>query len=304
MFFSGKRVNKISRYLRSSRLERPQFIYHVPMDDDGCLAQIGFSKGSVVGDTILPNSRGPVTKFNAEGKWLVHKDQPLENRLVGQSIWRWKEFRGKYGSQEREKIIDRYRDCYPRTFIEPPSLELTIQIVAGKRRLVTVLPENSNEDLIKHCINLYLEIFGQCHITDKPDEIPIVTPKRVNWKILPDGANPWERAEHAVTERMSESSSDQKFIITDRQRYICSLNPNEVYAGVGGFSDYLAYIFQDKNKAVLESVVQGNAIYIFEGDWKSLSQLTKRQILSENLQFARIIHATGWPQRLKAELER
>jgi len=302
MFFSGKRIIKIDRYVRRADLAKEQYVYHIADSDEAGFLSVGLPRNAAVGDTILPKIVGPVSEFNSEGRWVVHKDQPLEERVVGQRIWRWREFRGRYDYEEKERIIDVTRWCYPRSFVEPPSLEMSVQVVQNRTRLVTELPKRSDPELIRHAVNLYLEFFGQCHLTDAPDEVPIVIPKRVNWRLLPAGANPWERAKHAVEERTAPLSDDAQFIIAERQRVICSLGPLQVYVGEGGFSDYLAYIFPDKGIAVLESVTKGNAIYVFEGDWRQLSQLTKREILAGNLQKARVIHATGWQQRLREAL--
>lgn len=243
-----------------------------------------------------------MSEFNADGKWIVHEDQPLEERVVGQRVWRWREFRGRYNYEDKERVVDQTRMCYPRTYVDPPSLEMSVQIVQGRRRLVTELSENSNPRVIQHAINLYLEFFGQCYATDQPDEVPIVLPTRVNWRLLPPGNQPWDRVEEAVQTKTEPYSEDARFIISERQRFICSLEPDDVFVGEGGFSDYLAYIFTEKERAVLESVSRGNAIYVFGGDWRRLSQLTKCEILADNLQIERIIHATGWPERLVSAL--
>ena len=302
MFFSGKRIIKIDRYVRRADLTKKQYVYHVAEDDEASFAAVGLPRGAAVGDTILPRVIGPVSEFNSEGRWVVHNDQPLEERVVGQRIWRWRQFRGRYDFDEKERIVDVTRWCYPRTFLEPPGLEMSVQVVQKRTRLVSVLQEGTSAELIRHAVNLYLEFFGQCHLTDAPDEVPIVLPKRVNWRMLPPGSNPWERARHAVEEKAATLSDDAQFIIAERQRFICSLGPQEVFVGQGGFSDYLAYVFPEKNLAVLESVTRGNAIYVFEGDWRQLSQLSKKEVLAGKLQKARIIHATGWQQRVRDAL--
>lgn len=302
MFFSGKRIIKIDRYVRRADLRRKQYVYHQAEDEAAVFATVGMPGNAAVGDTILPKIIGPVSEFNAEGKWVTHKDRPLEERVVGQRIWRWREFRGRYDYEDQERIIDVTRWCYPRSFVEPPSIEMSVQVVQNRRRLVSELPENSGGEVLRHAVNLYLEFFGQCYLTDRPDEVPIVLPKKVNWRLLPAGANPWDRAQHAVEERTAVLSDDAQYIITERQRFICSLGPTEVYVGEGGFSDYLAYIFPEKGVAVLESVTRGNAIYVFERNWRELSQLTKREILAGGLHKDRIIHATGWPERLERAL--
>ena len=40
-----------------------------------------------------------------------------------------------------------------------------------------------------------------------------------------------------------------------------------------------------------------NATYVFNGDWKSASQLTKTEVLSGHVQEARIYHTEKWYER-------
>ena len=302
MHITGKRIVRVDKYTRGLNLAKPLFVYHAAKKVGPSFRRVGLSASAKIGDTILPLINGKVSEFNADGAWRTRDDLPKESRVVGQRIWRWKEFRGRYDHVDKERTVDVTRMCYPREFIPPPSLEMSVAIVDGKLRLVTPLPANAAKDLVKHAVNLYLEAFGECHLTDKPDEVPLVTPKKVNWKLLPQGANPWKRAQSAVTARLP-SSADQQEIIVERQKYICEFDPDEVYAGEGGFSDYLAYVFPSKGLSVLESVTTGNAIYVFDRNWRNISQMSKRDILAGGLEKDRIIHATGWHKRLAEHLE-
>lgn len=218
--------------------------------------------------------------------------------MIGQRVWRWFEFHGR-DRVERERTVDIERDVYPRKFTPPPGLEMSVLSVSGELRLATNIGKNATDADLTHAVNLYLEFFGECYLTDDPTSVPIVTPKRVNWRLLPPDSNPWTRAQSAVTTRISGRSADNQSIIIDRQQFVCSLNPDEVYVGEGGFADYLAYAFTQKNIVVLESLTSGNAIYVFDKNWRQFSQLSKRQILAQNLQKERIVHATGWKARLK-----
>jgi hypothetical protein len=98
---------------------------------------MGFSCDPQEGETILPPaSRGPVSKYNAEGKYEVHKDQPMETayRMVE---WHWREWHGPYDRVERSKLVDVPYQRYPRTFIPPPSVELSISTAADGQRIIT-----------------------------------------------------------------------------------------------------------------------------------------------------------------------
>ena len=288
---------------RFRRIDRGSeiFVYHASENLDDALRSVGMPEGAELGDSILPAPIGSVSSFNSDGGWEVHKDLPKEPRVVGQRVWRWRQWQGRYGYEEQERVVDIVRDCYQRTFIAPPAIEMQLQMVNGVRRLSSVVPANVSDGELIHCVNLYLEHFGACHVTNDPQERPAIEPRRVNWRILPQGEDPWGRVKRAL-ERKNLGSDDNEQIIEDRQEFICSFNPSDVFVGEGGFNDYLAYVFNDEGIVVLESVQRGNAIYIFDLDWRAVSQLTKREILLNDLQEERIIHSTGWKQRLRTAL--
>lgn len=74
--------------------------------------------------------------------------------------------------------------------------------------------------------------------------------------------------------------------------------------GLGGFSEYIVFGFTRKNRYVFESPETGNATYIFRNEWEEVSQLTKRQILQEQLQEARIIHTSRWAIEVSEAIQR
>ena len=56
----------------------------------------------------------------------------------------------------------------------------------------------------------------------------------------------------------------------------------------------------------MESIFYGNAIYVFDENWKKLSQKTKAEILKNNLQVERITHngqRKNWIGKIKEILE-
>jgi len=78
-----------------------------------------------VGESILPpSSFGSVGRFNANGKYIRHRDRPMETAYTTVE-WHWKEWHGPY-REERSKSVDRPYKRYPRTFVPPPSIEITI----------------------------------------------------------------------------------------------------------------------------------------------------------------------------------
>jgi hypothetical protein len=265
------------------------------------LKKAGFTLPVSNGDTVLPPDRGPISRFNADGKWNILRDQGLEKRFVRTIRWRWKQWSGKDQFEEMEDDRDIYRDCYPRDFVEPPSIELTYVEEKGRRMIVSPafkkIPQNY--DRIRHVINLFLELFGECELVTESlmPFVPSVV-RKVNWQMLPPGRYPWSHIESHLKTVLSRASSDVQTIILDRQKTITEFIPDETFVGLGGFSDYVAYKFNKYGIVVLESIRKDNAIYVFGKNWQDFSRLTKAEVLSNNFHRDRIVHIKGWKTKL------
>lgn len=265
------------------------------------LAKAGCPPTLAHGDTFLPAIVGKVSRINAEGAWRVRRDQPKESRYIRTVRWKWKQWVGRGETEDHEGDRDIYRDCYPREFIEPYAAELTALENSGDFVLASEILTNtsSSHERIKHIINLMLELFGQCEIVST--ELKHYRPaaeRRVNWHMLPPGEYPWDVL-HAHLKKMLKGRADSTTtVIYDRQANMRSHSPDEIWTGLGGFSDYVAYVFKSRKIVVLESIRRDNAIYVFGTDWQTVAQLTKAQVLSGKLHKERIIHCTGWKARL------
>mgnify|MGYP000412063411 CR=1 FL=1 len=120
-----------------------------------------------------------------------------------QRKWKWKEFRGPDKRVKRSKIVDVPYRRYPRTFKKPPSLELSFISEEPNIVKINYLFEfkEENEDIIKHGVNLLLEIFERCEVyTENLKEINRPNIKRLNWKVLPKGKYPWEQLKPKLEE--------------------------------------------------------------------------------------------------------
>jgi len=102
---------------------------------EGKLKETGFSENLEVGESILPSaSFGPISYYNAEGKYIIHKDRPMET--VYRTVeWHWHQWHGRYDRVERTKMVDVPHKRYPRTFINPPSIEFTISTTVNGERV-------------------------------------------------------------------------------------------------------------------------------------------------------------------------
>lgn len=266
------------------------------------LRRVGFTDFKN-GHSILPSfDFGPVSLFNAEGKFIKHKDRPMETayRTIE---WRWKEWHGPYDRIERSRLVDVPYKRYPRTFIEPPSIEFTIvqtddmgKILVGPTLDYVV----ANEQEIVHAINLFLEIFGECQFfTEELDEINKLPVKKLNWKILPPGERPWPQLKKEVQVIINEAPKGNRVIIEYRLETINKYKPNFAAVGEGGFRGYIVLGFDNKNLYVFENVRYGNAMYLFDRNWRELSKKTKAEILNKQLQLDRIIHKEGWDSKIR-----
>lgn len=264
--------------------------------DDKALQRAGFPASSEEGTLVLPRIVGRVSRFNAEGKWIVRRDLPKEERYVGSREFRRVEWHGQ-DRVEVEDTVDYYRMCYPRELQPPPAVELALVNVDGEQIActATLTYSKGTAELNKHTINLMLELFGACEIVlEDLARLDPPSTKRVNWMMLPPGEHPWSRIEEHIKEVFSGRAPSVSKAVLARQEVILSYGPSSVFRGLAGFSDYIAYEFKGKGMVVLESVFYGNALYLFGERWEELSQRTKAEIIQHGLAEHRIIHSKGW----------
>lgn len=264
------------------------------------LRTLGFTDPLEVGTQVLPTVVGPVTRFNAEGRFVIHRDKPKETKYR-QVWWRWTE---KHGDQEveQEDVRDVPYERYPRSFVPPPGVELTVADVEGNPTVVSaeLSVDFENEDALRHVINVFLEAFGgSCRILLQSLEPVVVAPtRRLNWQLLPPGAMPWARLEPELKRVIDSQSKGKKPVVTYRFDYINRFRPEFVAVGQGGFSGYVVFGFPRLGFYILECAKYANATYVFEKDWEELSQLTKAEILNNALQSHRFVHLQGWSEHV------
>ena len=304
MTINKKRIRNLDNYLISLR-EKESFVIGVKNISrfNKKLYRAGFSKKLEIGERVLPNfSFGPVSSYNAEGTYIVHKDQPMET-AYREAEWHWKEWSGRFDTVERSKIVDVPYKRYPRTFVPPPSTEISIEKDSNEEKLIIsekLIKIKSDYKNILHIINLFLEIFGEAEILNENlDSYYIAPVKRLNWKILPEGKMPWKKLKEKIEPIVEKAAEGNRNIIRNRFETINKYEPNFVAVGQAGFDGYIIFGFPSKNIFVCESIHTDNATYIFDDDWEELSQLTKAEILDNNYQKDRIIHRKNWYKDIK-----
>ena len=127
MIVTGRRIINLNRHLGALADGEDIIIGLSDLDRfEDQLNQFGFSDDPTDGDTLLPPATfGPVSRYNAEGRYIVHRDQPKET-AYRQIEWHWEEWHGPYDRVAQSRIVDVPYERYPRTFDPPPSVEVTI----------------------------------------------------------------------------------------------------------------------------------------------------------------------------------
>jgi hypothetical protein len=302
MIIRQTRVRTLERHL-PGRLHGK--IVHLGITDvsqhRGRLAAIGFPSQLELGLRLLPGIVGPVSRFNAEGKNRIRRDLKKETAFR-EVEWHWNEF---HGDDRIERSDFRYVPYkrYPRELIPPPGIELTVQRMATGSRCVATEAltwDRAHEEMIIHAINLLLEIFGECEILDESyGVIGAMEVVRLNWKLLPTGAYPWKKLQKDIAPILEKASKGKRPVIAHRLESINDLAPDFHAIGQGGFDGYVVFGFRGET-FVLESALYGNATYIFSNEWEEFSKLSKAQIIAGGLQKARIVHQSGWKEKVSA----
>lgn len=272
------------------------------------LTRIGFDPATGVEQSVLPSCElGPVSRRNAEGYDIVHRGCKMEE-VYRTSEWHWTEWHGR-DRIERSEIVDVPYRRYPRTFVPPQSVELTLQELTPGTTAVTAGPfvysqdDEEQRSLLRHSVNLMLEAFGSCQIHGARDKQTLRSPiRRLNWVVLPPGVHPWPELKTHVTHILETMTPGCRALAERRLETIVEYGPDFTAFGHAGFSGYIAFGFEAKDIFVLESTRRDNATYVFGHYWERLSRLTKAEILSGNLHEDRIIHRANWFSRVEALL--
>lgn len=254
---------------------------------------IGFSVPVISGEQILPRPLGAVSQFNANGSFIKRKDLPMETKYRELCI---KDWHGDY------HYVDVPYKRYQREDIPAPSIELKIVDASGSLYVISPLLHKDESSFleIKHVINLFLELFGSCELLTENlvPAISSIPTTRVNWRILPEGDYPWDRLAQIAGELSSNRIGKAK-VQEHNISTILQYRPSGLVYGVGGFRGYLVFKFPSKNLFIMENVIYGNATYVFENDWEQFSQLTKAEIIQNNLVKRRIEHRLGWEDEIR-----
>lgn len=265
------------------------------------LKAIGFNELET-GNSVLPKIVGTTSRYNALGKYKLLRDEPKEEYEIERDLTFL-----AYGKHEMTKSVIFTYKRFQRQLIYAPSQEITIMLDKDDNKIVSsdlIIYDEKNKPLIKHIVNLFLELFGECQLVDKDLISRVKTPiKKLHWNILPKGKRPWEEIKKFLEARTNISSAKNSKEIYARINYINSFSPDFFGIGNGGFNDYFVLGFEEKSLYVLENRHPKNATYIFDRDWEDITKLTKAEILVESYQIDRLIHNSSWKNRIQKYLQ-
>lgn len=299
MLITKKRINSIDKYIAPFKHEEGLYVATEISSDEFAkrIKEVGFPEVDFSGLKLVPKAVGPITQFNTEGRDELLKDLPMETFYRDACI---KDWHGDY------QYVDIPGKRYQRKHIEAPCQEISLITIGGKYYAISdYLPNTPDgKELIKHVINLFLEIFGVCTILDKK-KCPAVSSaslRRANWQILPEGEIVWERVNEIAGNIQDASELNgqlQKYRFTTIIRH----KPDCVYYGNGGFHGYLVFVFKKKGLVLMENMIYGNATYVFRDNWEELSKLSKAEIIRHNLQEKRLVHRANWAYQIREILK-
>lgn len=307
MIITKTRINNLETQFKNLKEGTNIIISVSDIDRFDNLNKIGFTENLDIGEQVLPSigsglgKHSNITKINSEGTYIKRPDLGKETIYYERSC-KWREWRGKGKTEEVEGIRTFSRERICREPIPAPSIEL--KIVEKKGHKIIIANEKfsykKDDKLLKHTINLFLELFKECEILDEDLSglNGLKNPKRLNWEILPEGEMPWEKLKEQLKPVLEQTKKTKRKADEDRIKYINdTFEPTTVFYGKAGFNGYVGFVF--KEFTILESLIYGNAIYVFDKNWLEFSKLTKKEILDENLHLKRIIHKDGWKKEVR-----
>ena len=298
---TGKRIRTIEKHI--SHIPDGSEIYigvTITNDLKEKIKELGFEHLNS-GETLLPSPNiGSVNKFNSQGRLKINRNLPKIDMCRDQ-YYEIKDWHGNYHSGTR--IV--CRKVFQKELIPPPEVNLTIVgndeakfLVAEK---ILKKEKDYSEEKMVHIVNVFLEIFGVVDFLDsKLSKHKKLDIKRINWEILRDGD--YSNKEFNIDSLLSNRKKSDRVVIKNRLELINEYNPNLIVTGINGYRGYIVFGFPKSNTFIFESLEYGNATYVFKGDWKSLSKMSKREIIDGNYYSERIIHLSDWSEKVKAIL--
>lgn len=300
-----RNITKYLKHLQQSELYMLGLAVHPDVEEQ--LKNLGFEIPLVPGQRILAAARkGPASRRNAEGFYIVHRDQPMET-AYRQTVWTWKQFAGRDKTEEKSKVVDVPYKRFPRTHVLPYSIELEVKVRADGQTYIVAGPfVNAESSVIvaTNTANMMREALGGFEVLDKDLASWVDAPiRRLHWQLLPPGRNPWDSARLALERVVERAPVGNRGVLRARLSAVGAKKPDFVAIGVGGFEGYAVFGFVRLKLCVLECPQVNNATYVLPLEsWECVAQMTKAEILDAGAHTARIVHNRGWFSALDSVL--
>ncbi|MEX2247049.1 MAG: hypothetical protein WEC75_10210 [Dehalococcoidia bacterium] len=263
--------------------------------------------GLVFGRQVLPDPKvGRWSATNMYGREVVRKDLPMVSRTYDMET-------PNYGDWSRgSHTVSHTRQVYQRELIPAKQLSIRVDLIGeetGRRRFafqftvdeVLNPSADGSEDALFFALNLLQENVGRSDVFSTEARLEdYLGSLYVNWELLPPGER--ESNISVILTKVRDLSDRQKLELVDRYDLLATLRPSSFVLGTNGFRHYFGAIFED-DLVVFENIEYGNAVYVMGENWRTLSRLSRTELLARaQRDFLRIPHAGSWKKRLRAEV--
>lgn len=254
-------------------------------------------------------SNGRFSRINSQGLEIVRNDLPKITKSYAMEV-------PNFGDWSKgSHTVTWSREVYQREFLAPKQLEIEIELLGEEElandkvfvfRFTVSETLNKKKSLANNDFLVKNDLFFNLNLLQESvgaaDVFPSVATRAdylsslyVNWEILPVGEK--ESTVDRILSGVKAPTPELRRKIAERYDLLFKLNPTFI-KGVSGLRRYFGAVFAD-NLVVFEHLEYGNAIYVMFEDWKTLSKLTRPQLLSgERKGFERIVHRKGWENKL------
>jgi hypothetical protein len=261
--------------------------------------------------TLLPSPDiGGYSRINVHGKEVVHKELPMITKTFCMEAPNF----GDYSKGSHEICHD--REVYQRSFIAPKNLEIKIELLGQEMRggedvyvfkfsINELLDAESDtfEDELHYNANLLQANVGSVDVfastATREDYLRTVY---IGWEILPPGTR--DETISRIIGTRTGVTAEQRGRIEQRYRVFERLKPQSIIRGTSGFQRYFGAKFAD-DLVVFENLDYGNALYVMNEDWETLSRMSRLDLLKgDGKGFTRIVHTSGWEAKLERLVEK
>ena len=256
---------------------------------------VGFEAGKITVAESAPPPRdcGIWSRRNLDGWTEVRKDLPKEARDISHFAPSW------HGSGTH--LVSRSIQAYPVEYHPARMLSVSATIIEPLRDAALIrIPLDQpldrrhpdfNRDL-RFNLRWLKELVGSADMfdADLSDEA-YAKIQHVEWELLPPG----RRKELLISlTKSSKANPERVRVASERLEVLTKLGPSELILGHGRFSKYFGARFGEQLVA-LENLEYGNALYVFEQDWTTLSQLSRTELIKRrDPAVHRVPHIHGW----------